>query len=239
MIGPVLPGFVLPGSVPPGFVLPGSAFPDFALPGSALPDHSQLCLTARSSCHLFWDFPRMELTRNPILSLAAQIVSAHVGNNATSTDTLPALIRDVYRTLSEVGHETGAPAARPPAPARAVPMREAEDLDGAEEHEQHNGHDGHIHQPIPDGGQTVFDDHLVCMDCGLPMKMLKRHLITVHAMTPEEYRKKWNLPSDYPMVTSSYAALRSSLAKQSGLGKRPEVKSKVPHHRVVAARARR
>jgi predicted transcriptional regulator len=181
----------------------------------------------------------MELTRNPILSLATQIVSAHVGNNATSTDTLPALIRDVYRTLAEVGHEAGGLAARTPAPARAVPMEEAEDFDEPEEHDRHNGHDGHTHQPVPDGGRTVFDDHLVCMDCGLSMKMLKRHLITVHAVTPEEYREKWSLSPDYPMVASSYAALRSSLAKQSGLGKRPEVKSKVPHHRVVAARARR
>jgi predicted transcriptional regulator len=185
----------------------------------------------------------MELTRNPILSLAAQIVSAHVGNNATSTDTLPALIRDVYRTLAQVGHETGASAAGAlapaRAPARAVPMEEAEDFDEPEEHDQHNGHNGHAHPPVPDGGRTVFSDHLVCMDCGLSMKMLKRHLITVHAVTPEEYREKWSLPPDYPMVASEYAALRSSLAKQSGLGKRPEVKSKVPHHRVVAARARR
>ena len=70
-------------------------------------------------------------------------------------------------------------------------------------------------------GQTVFEDHLVCMDCGAHMKMLKRHLQTVHRMTPAQYRAKWNLPGDYPMVARQYATLRSNLAKESGLGKRP------------------
>ena len=54
------------------------------------------------------------------------------------------------------------------------------------------------------------------------MKMLKRHLLTVHGMTPEEYRVKWGLPDSYPMVAAEYAKLRSSLALQSGLGLKPE-----------------
>jgi predicted transcriptional regulator len=58
------------------------------------------------------------------------------------------------------------------------------------------------------------------------MKMLKRHLITVHGLTPEAYREKWGLPPDYPMVAPTYARLRSSLAKQSGLGRRPEARPK-------------
>ena len=64
-------------------------------------------------------------------------------------------------------------------------------------------------------GQTVFDSHLICMECGLHMKMLKRHLQTVHNMTPAEYREKWHLTGDYPMVAQQYAALRSSLAKEA------------------------
>jgi predicted transcriptional regulator len=60
------------------------------------------------------------------------------------------------------------------------------------------------------------------MEDGLTMKMLKRHLLTVHGMTPDEYRAKWKLPADYPMVASNYAKLRSSLALQSGLGLKPE-----------------
>jgi len=56
------------------------------------------------------------------------------------------------------------------------------------------------------------------------MKMLKRHLLTVHGMTPEEYQAKWGLPDDYPMVAATYARLRSSLALQSGLGLKPEAR---------------
>jgi predicted transcriptional regulator len=69
-------------------------------------------------------------------------------------------------------------------------------------------------------GQTVFDDHLICLDCGLRVKMLKRHLRTAHNAIPVQYRLKWGLPADYPMVARHYAALRSSLAKSSGLGRR-------------------
>jgi predicted transcriptional regulator len=57
------------------------------------------------------------------------------------------------------------------------------------------------------------------------MKMLKRHLLTVHGMTPEEYRTKWGLPDEYPMVAATYAKLRSSLALQSGLGLKPEARN--------------
>lgn len=71
-------------------------------------------------------------------------------------------------------------------------------------------------------GASVAADHLTCLECGMTMKMLKRHLITVHGLTPADYREKWNLSADYPMVASNYAELRSKLAKESGLGKRPE-----------------
>ena len=64
------------------------------------------------------------------------------------------------------------------------------------------------------------EEILTCLECGMKMKMLKRHLLTVHGMTPEDYRRKHNLPGDAPMVTSNYAELRSKLAKASGLGKR-------------------
>ncbi len=63
-------------------------------------------------------------------------------------------------------------------------------------------------------------DILTCLECGMRMKMLKRHLLTVHNLTPDAYRRKHNLAPDAPMVTSNYAELRSKLAKASGLGKR-------------------
>ena len=59
---------------------------------------------------------------------------------------------------------------------------------------------------------------LICMEDGLSMKMLKRHLLTVHGTTPDEYRAKWGLPESYPMVAADYAKLRSALARESGLG---------------------
>jgi predicted transcriptional regulator len=67
---------------------------------------------------------------------------------------------------------------------------------------------------------TVTDDYIVCLEDGRKMKILKRHLAQVYNLTPEEYRKKWNLPQDYPMVAKSYGTRRSEIAKAQGLGKR-------------------
>jgi predicted transcriptional regulator len=77
-------------------------------------------------------------------------------------------------------------------------------------------------QPAVDVKKSVFPDHIVCLECGASFKMLKRHLATDHGMTPEEYRDKWNLPPSYPMVAPEYAATRSQLAKDSGLGRKVE-----------------
>ena len=66
--------------------------------------------------------------------------------------------------------------------------------------------------------KSVTSDHIVCLEDGLKFKSLKRHLRTYHSMTPEEYREKWGLPADYPMVASSYSARRAELAKKIGLG---------------------
>ncbi len=66
--------------------------------------------------------------------------------------------------------------------------------------------------------KSVMPDYLVCLEDGKKMKMLKRYLKTAYNMTPEEYRTKWRLPEDYPMVAPNYAEKRSSLAKAIGLG---------------------
>lgn len=68
--------------------------------------------------------------------------------------------------------------------------------------------------------RSVFPDYIVCLEDGKKFKTLKRHLRTHYDMSPEEYRQKWNLPADYPMVASSYSATRSKLAKSIGLGQR-------------------
>lgn len=68
---------------------------------------------------------------------------------------------------------------------------------------------------------SVKSDHLVCLDCGKKMKMLKRHLMTMHDMTPDDYRARWNLSADYPMVSPEYASTRRELAMKIGLGGKP------------------
>lgn len=66
--------------------------------------------------------------------------------------------------------------------------------------------------------RSIFPDHIVCLEDGKKLKMLKRHLKTAYDMTPDEYRERWGLPADYPMVAPNYAEHRSKLAKKIGLG---------------------
>ena len=67
--------------------------------------------------------------------------------------------------------------------------------------------------------RSVTPDHIVCLEDGRKLKMLKRYLRTVHGLSPEEYRARWNLPDNYPMTAPNYAAARSALAKARGLGR--------------------
>ncbi|KON63452.1 transcriptional regulatory protein ros [Komagataeibacter europaeus] len=67
--------------------------------------------------------------------------------------------------------------------------------------------------------KSVFPDYIVCLEDGKKMKMLKRHLHTVYGLTPQQYRAKWGLPESYPMTAPSYAARRSALAQEIGLGR--------------------
>jgi predicted transcriptional regulator len=76
-------------------------------------------------------------------------------------------------------------------------------------------------QPAVPVKKSVFPDHIVCLEDGKQLKMLKRHLKTSYNMTPEQYRERWGLPPDYPMVAPNYARHRSSLAKKIGLGTKP------------------
>ncbi len=70
--------------------------------------------------------------------------------------------------------------------------------------------------------RSVFPDEIVCLQCGRRMTSLKRHLAADHALTPAEYRTRWGLPDTYPMVAPNYAQRRSEMAKQIGLGRKPE-----------------
>ena len=130
---------------------------------------------------------------NSVLGLTAQIVSAHVSNNAVASDALPSLIQEVYKTLSGIGTEV----VEAERPQPAVPIK-----------------------------RSVFADHIVCLEDGKKLKMLKRHLKTAYNMTPDDYRERWGLPADYPMVAPNYAKQRSSLAKKIGLGTKPRKRSR-------------
>lgn len=124
-----------------------------------------------------------------LLELTADIVAAHVSNNAVAVGDLPALIGSVYAALSGLG-AASEPEVAPSEPA--VPVR-----------------------------RSVKPDHIVCLEDGKKLKMLKRHLMTHYQMTPDQYRAKWNLPADYPMVAPDYAERRRILAKKIGLGRKP------------------
>jgi len=69
---------------------------------------------------------------------------------------------------------------------------------------------------------SIKPDYIVCLEDGKKLKMLKRHLMTHYNMTPDEYRARWDLPADYPMVAPNYAAKRRELAKKIGLGRKPK-----------------
>ena len=83
--------------------------------------------------------------------------------------------------------------------------------------------------------RSVFPDYIVCLQDGKKLKMLKRHLMNSYNLTPAQYREKWGLPASYPMVAPEYAARRSALAKEIGLGRRPTTKKPAPAKSPVRA----
>jgi predicted transcriptional regulator len=124
-----------------------------------------------------------------IISCATEIVSAYLSNNTVAKDDVPALIQQVYRTLANV-NAPGAASGGSDRPQPAVPIK-----------------------------KSVHPDYIICLEDGKKLKMLKRHLKTAYSMSPEDYRERWGLPADYPMVAPNYAKQRSRLAKDIGLGK--------------------
>lgn len=125
-----------------------------------------------------------------LLSLTADVVAAYVGNNSIRAGELPLLIAEVHAAFK-----------------RHVEREEAPVV---------------VEKPKPavNPKKSVHDDYIICLEDGKKLKMLKRHLMTHYNMTPEQYRAKWNLPTDYPMVAPNYAEQRRSLAKKIGLGTR-------------------
>ena len=121
-----------------------------------------------------------------LITLTADIVSAHVSNNSVAVSDLPLLIGNVHGALNRLGEKKEEPAPRP--------------------------------EPKVSIRSSIKPDYIVCLEDGKKLKMLKRHLMTHYNLTPDEYRQKWGLNDDYPMVAPNYAEQRRMLAKQIGLG---------------------
>ena len=124
------------------------------------------------------------------IELAADLVSAFVSNNPVPAAELPALIGHVHDALTKAASGSIQPPTEEPK-APAVSVR-----------------------------KSVQPDYIICLEDGKRFKSLKRHLRTVYDLTPDQYRAKWGLAHDYPMVAPNYAAARSELAKQLGLGQK-------------------
>jgi predicted transcriptional regulator len=122
------------------------------------------------------------------IELAAEIVAAFVSNNSVPAGELPALIDAVHTSVRRLAEGPESAAPKVEAKAPAVSIR-----------------------------KSVTPDFLICLEDGKHFKSIRRHL-TLHGLTPEQYREKWRLPADYPMVAANYAAQRSALAKKIGLG---------------------
>jgi predicted transcriptional regulator len=118
-----------------------------------------------------------------------EIVASYLANNSVSAALIPDLIRSVHGSLTTLG--------RPEAPARPTEKQ----------------------KPAVPIGRSVHEDYIVCLEDGKRLKMLKRYLRSRHNLSPDEYRRKWGLPPDYPMVAPAYATRRSEFAKQIGLGR--------------------
>src|SRR3954462_155805 len=143
------------------------------------------------------------------IELAAEIVSAFVSNNPVPAAQLPALIGNIHDALTRVASGSIQP-----------PTEEPKEPAG----------------PIK---KSVQPDYIVCLEDGKRFKSLKRHLRTVYGLTPEQYRAKWGLLADYPITAPNYAAARSELAKQMGLGARRGKTTPVKPVQAVPAKGRR
>jgi predicted transcriptional regulator len=137
------------------------------------------------------------MTETNLIELAGEIIAAFVSNNPLPRGELPSLILAIHAAVVRLAAEPESVPLQLEVKTPAVPIR-----------------------------RSITPDFLICLDDGKRFKSLRRHL-TGLGMTPEQYREKWNLPSDYPMVAPNYAAQRSALAKQIGLGQiRPKAGAK-------------
>jgi predicted transcriptional regulator len=143
------------------------------------------------------------------IDLTTSIVSAYVSHNSVRAADLPELIASVHSALAGLAGPAEAPAAAAAPPTPAVPIK-----------------------------KSVTDDYIICLEDGKKFRSLKRHIGTVYNLSPEQYREKWGLPRDYPMVAPAYSAIRSRLAKDIGLGQQrgAEETAEAPKRKRAAAK---
>jgi predicted transcriptional regulator len=139
------------------------------------------------------------LKNDPLLPLVTEIVVAYLSHNTVAMNEIPRLIAETRAALAHSGTSGGGAAAVRPTGGHAVAPADRE--------------------PAVPVKKSVTPDYLICLEDGIKLKMLKRHLRTAYDMTPEQYRERWGLPADYPMVAPNYAKKRSSLAREFGLGR--------------------
>ncbi len=156
--------------------------------------------------------PATPTSVDTLIAATSQIVSAYLVNRPTEQMNITALTAEVFATLRDLAQQEMAATTTKNTGGNLKPVVSVED--------------------------SVKADYLVCLEDGKRVKMLKRHLKTSYNMTPEQYRARWSLPANYPMVAPNYAQVRSNLAKQIGLGRRgmPTVAKRMTTAGVVAAR---
>ncbi|MES2252909.1 MAG: MucR family transcriptional regulator [Pseudomonadota bacterium] len=124
-----------------------------------------------------------------LLGHASRIAAAYISNHTITIEEIPNIVNRIYQSLAEICH---------------------------------NPHNSRLSAPLVPAvpiEESINEDYIVCLEDGKKLQMLKRHLNSVYGMTLAQYKTRWSLPSDYPVVSPNYARRRSAIAKNTGLGK--------------------
>lgn len=156
-----------------------------------------------------------------VMDWVAQIVAAHLSNNAVPTADVPGFIRAVHSTVVDLENISKAdrPASAGTANASASGSFHFADIQtsGANVHPDASGK---IHVPAVPIEDSIHPEYIVCLEDGRRLRMLKRYLMTQYGMTPDQYRAKWSLPRNYPMAAPAVIEQRRQHAKTAGLGRK-------------------
>ena len=154
--------------------------------------------------------------RNAVVDATAAVARSLIEHELVSADQLPDLIQRVGAALSRIAEDVDENPAASAAPA-STPARTAQTAQTAQAAHA-PAVDQPTHAPAVPIAQSVQPDYIVCLEDGRRMKMLKRHLKNAYGLTPEQYRAKWGLSEDYPMVAPNYRAARQQMVKRGGAG---------------------